>query len=230
MPDQPLSPARSTPQTATKKAQLEIVRPKPEGGAATPIPLCFNPTEYQVQKQNTFQEVAIPGLTAPPIQFIRGGSEKLTFDAVVDTSDTMTSVKQAYVDRLRKLLDIDLRIHAPPVVKFSWEEYSFTGVIESLNITYTLFSEAGVPVRAKLSFSLKQYAIEEQKQAVARAQSVDVEKSYLVRRGDTLSGIAERSYGDPAPWRAIARANAISDPRVLEPGLLLTIPRLEATP
>jgi len=211
-----------------KNATLEVVRPKP--AKAEKIPLCFNPTEYQVQKQNTFQEVPIPGLGAPPIQFIRGGSEKLTFDATVDTSDTLDNVYDTYIKKLRALLDTNDEIHAPPVVKFTWESFFFVGVIESLNITYTLFTDAGTPIRAKLNFSLKEYSVEKQQAAIAKNQSADVEKTYVVQRGDTLSGIAQRSYGDPAPWREIARANGIADPRTLEPGQVITIPRLEATP
>ena len=40
----------------------------------------FDPTEYQLQKSNTFSEIAIPGLESPPIQFVRGDSEKLTVE------------------------------------------------------------------------------------------------------------------------------------------------------
>ena len=227
--EQPSEPVPSVPVKAArldgaKRAVLEIVRP-----ASTPpvqIPFCFNPTELQLAKQNTFQEVPIPGLNAPPIQFVRGASEKLSFEAVVDTSDEMLNVRTKYVDPIRNLLAIDGRIHAPPIVKFVWEEFQFTGVIESLAVTFTLFADAGFPVRARLAIALKEYTTVEQQVALAKKQSPDVEKSYVVRRGDTLSGIAEQAYGDPAPWRAIATANAIVDPRTLSPGAVLTIPRL----
>ncbi|HMG25078.1 MAG TPA: LysM peptidoglycan-binding domain-containing protein [Kofleriaceae bacterium] len=210
-----------------KNATLEVVRPKP--ATPDPIPLCFNPAEYQVQKQNTYKDVPIPGLGAPPVQFISGGAEKLTFDATVDTSDTLENVHSKWVSKIRDLLDPNDDIHAPPVVKFTWESFYFVGVIESLNITYTLFTDAGQPIRAKLSFTLREYSVEKQQAAAAKRKSADVEKTYVVQRGDTLSGIAQRAYGDPAPWREIARANGIGDPRTLEPGQLITIPRLEAT-
>ena len=43
----------------TVPARLRIITPK-----VTPdvIPLRFNPTEYQLQKQNNFAEIAIPGV------------------------------------------------------------------------------------------------------------------------------------------------------------------------
>lgn len=222
----PTTPVNAAKQGFDKRAHLEVI--KPASYKPSTIPLCFNPTEYQVSKQNTFQEIPIPGLNAPPIQFVRGGSEKLSFEAMLDTSDDMTDVRK-YVTPLRKLMAINGDVHAPPVVKFKWEEFEFVGVIETLNITYTLFADDGYPVRAKCSFALKQYTTVEEQRNESQKKSPDVEKTYVVRRGDTLSAIAERAYGDPAPWREIARANRITDPRTLEPGRVITIPRLEVT-
>lgn len=221
-------PASNAKADDNKRARLEVIRPTSYDGA--PFQLCFNPTELQVSKQNTFQDVPIPGLDAPPIQFVRGASEKLTFDAIFDTSDDMTtSVREKYVDKIRGLLAIDGNLHAPPIVQFVWENFRFTGVIESLNVTFTLFSEKGTPVRAKLSFTIKEYTTISQQQAIAKKQSPDLEKSYVVKRGDTLSGIAQLAYNDPSQWRAIASANSILDPRVLVPGMVITIPRLDGT-
>ncbi len=54
----------------------------------------------------------------------------------------------------------------------------------------------------------------------------DVPEVYIVKKGDTVSGIASMFYLDPRQWRAIAEANDVEDPRVLEAGTVLTIPRL----
>jgi len=53
------------------RACLEIVYPTVPDPI---IPLRFNPTEFQIQKANTFAEIAIPGLESPPIQLVRGTS------------------------------------------------------------------------------------------------------------------------------------------------------------
>jgi hypothetical protein len=225
--DTPTTAAKSSKADDDKRAHIEVLRPTSYPGS--PFQLCFNPTELQLSKQNTFQEVPIPGLDAPPIQFVRGASEKLSFDAIFDTSDDMTSVRDKYVDPLRKLLAIEGSLHAPPIVQFVWESFRFTGVIDSLNVTFTLFSEQGFPVRAKLSFSIKEYTTVDQQRAIAKKQSPDLEKSYVVKRGDTLSAIAQIAYGDATQWRAIAAANSIFDPRMLVPGTVLTIPRLDGT-
>ncbi len=50
--------------------------------------------------------------------------------------------------------------------------------------------------------------------------------THTVETGDTLSGIAAAVYRDPSAWRAVARQNGIRDPRRLEPGRALLLPKL----
>lgn len=191
------------------------------------IPVCFNPTQYRIEKGNTFAEIPIPGLEAPPIQFIRGNTERLSLDLLVDTTDTLLDVRIRYTDQLRALLDVQSELHAPAIVRFIWDRQIFRGVIETLSITYVLFSPEGVPLRAQLALALKEYRPVEEQVKEMKTSSPDVDKAYTVRRGDTLSSVAEAAYGDASQWRAIANANEIDDPRRIEPGRVLRVPRLK---
>lgn len=51
-------------------------------------------------------------------------------------------------------------------------------------------------------------------------------KTYTVVRGDSLSRIAKREYGDAGKWRKIFEANkdVIENPDLIEPGQQLIIP------
>lgn len=204
-------------------ARLEILTPK----VANPIiPLRFNPSEYQLQKSNNFAEIGIPGLESPPIQFVRGSAEKLSLELLADTSDTLEDVREKYVNGLRDLMRLNADLHAPPIVAFSWDTQVFKGVLESLNISYVLFTPDGVPLRAKLSVTLKEYRPAAVQFRESPTFSPDFDKSFVVRRGDTLSSIAGQVYRDPARWREIARANAITEPWRIRPGDTLRLPRL----
>jgi Contractile injection system tube protein/LysM domain len=206
------------------RAYLEIVRPPTDSGR---IPLRYNPSALSLKKPQTFAEIAIPGLSSPPIQWVRGGLQTLSFEALVDSSDTLENVDTAYVDRLRSLLDPAPKLHAPPVVAFVWGPRRFTGVLDGLDITYQLFARSGVPLRAKLNVNLKEYRPAAVQIWQEQRSSANVEKSYLVRLGDTLPGIAAQVYKDPARWRELAVANGIRDPRDLRPGRRLVLPRLQ---
>jgi LysM repeat protein len=217
-----LTPVLLAGQGQVVPAFLQIVQPRVPDSI---IPFRFNPTEYRLSKSNNFAEIPIPGLQAPPIQFIRGSAERLSTELLLDTSDILLDVRLVYVNRLRALLDIDSSLHAPPIVRFVWSTQEFLGVLESLDATYVMFSPEGIPLRAKLSITLKEYRPVEVQVKEKPKQSPDVDKAYTVRRGDTLSGIAETAYKDAGQWRLIAAANGIQDPRALSPGLVLTLPR-----
>jgi nucleoid-associated protein YgaU len=51
-------------------------------------------------------------------------------------------------------------------------------------------------------------------------------KSYTVRKGDSLSKIAKREYGDAQRWRVIYDANrdTIQNPDLIQPGQVIQIP------
>jgi len=206
-----------------QRAYLEIVQPTVSDPL---IPLKFNPTDYQLHKQNTFADVPIPGLESPPIQFVRGECEKLTVELLADTSDTLEDVRLRYTNKLRGLMNIQSDLHAPPIVRFIWDAQIFLGVVESLNITFQLFTPEGVPIRAKIATTLKEYRPAEKQTRERPTLSPDFDKAFVARAGDTLSNVAAVTYKDPGAWRAIARANGIEDPRALEPGRTLNIPRL----
>ena len=180
---------------AARETDYRVAR---DGRQRRPVPL--NPTEYQLQKANTFAEIAIPGLESPPIQFVRGNCEKLSVELLADTSHTLEDVRKVYVNKIRNLLKIRSESHAPPIVNFVWSGNEFRGVVESLNITYVLFSPEGIPLRAKLSLTLQEYRPVEIQLKDTPKTSPDLEKTWVVRRGDRLSGIAAAVYRDPSAW------------------------------
>lgn len=61
--------------------------------------------------------------------------------------------------------------------------------------------------------------------AQANWESKITENSYTVVEGDWLSTIAGRAYGDIYAFEKIAKANNIQNPDLIEPGMVLTIPR-----
>ena len=136
----------------------------------------------------------------------------------MDTTDDLRNVDDAYVNRIRGLLDPDPKLHAPPLIAFVWGKRSFTGVLDGLDITYLLFDPDGMPLRAKLAITLKEYRSVAAQIREFRRSSADVEKIFVTRLGDTLESVAAAVYRDPARWRDLALANGIDDPRDLRPG------------
>lgn len=91
---------------------------------------------------------------------------------------------------------------------------------------FTMFNSDGVPVRARLNITLKEFKMQLNSRE-RELQSPDKTKVYIAKQGDSLWAIAYREYGDPDMWRPIAQKNNIYDPRFLKPGTELVIPPLE---
>jgi nucleoid-associated protein YgaU len=186
------------------------------------IEVLFNPTEYRLSQSNQFAEVAIPGLAAPLLQFGRGNARTLTMQLFFDTYEDGTDVRD-HTLKLIKLLEIDAELHAPPVSRFVWGNFKFTGVLERADQQFVMFLSNGTPVRATVDVTLKEFYEGGQRQLM----SADFTKRHIVKRGDTLSAIAAERYGDPTLWRPIAEENGLDDPLAIQPGQILVIPALE---
>lgn len=221
-----------------KHAKIEVLDEdarKPKGSLEHFFDVQFNPTEYTRNKGAQIAEIGIYGIDSPILQFVRGQNEKLTMDLFFDTTtfaggtgDRATSVT-TLTDPFYQLCKIQPKTHAPPRIQFTWSEaLSFKAIVESVQQKFTLFNPKGLPLRATLSVSFREYKTLEEQLAELKFESVDHTKRRVVERNDTLSRIAAEEYGDPRLWRLIAEANPdITSPRRLRPGQVLVIPPLE---
>jgi nucleoid-associated protein YgaU len=207
----------------------------------------YNPTELSFEKQAQIAEITIPGLDAPIQQFVRGNAEKLTLEIFCDTTDDGTGVGATSVtretDKFYQLTKIIPSRHAPPTVTFSWNSKfpgseldekwgnqrrnSFTGVAESVRQRFTMFSVEGVPLRATVTLVLREYRTLQEQLYQLNLTSPDRTHSHVLAAGETLTAVAARYYGSPADWRRIADENGIEDPRRLQPGLVLSVPKID---
>jgi LysM domain len=61
-------------------------------------------------------------------------------------------------------------------------------------------------------------------EAAAHPEPEPAARTYTVESGDTLWAISERFYGDGSKYQIIADASGISNPDLIQPGQVLTIP------
>lgn len=191
----------------------------------------FNPEEYSLDRSTSFAQVAVPGLSAPLVQFVAGNAQTAEMELLVDTTETSPaggpgSDVRRLVGEVTSLMDIDPDLHAPPPLVFAWGQLTFTCVLTRVQQRYVLFRPDGTPVRARLTVSLSEYRNVELEAKEIKRQTVDYTKVHVVTAGDTLPLVAHREYADASAWRAIAIRNDITDPRSLPEGATLAIPRL----
>jgi hypothetical protein len=193
----------------------------------TQVRVQFNPEEYSLGGENTFAQAAVPGRSAPLLQYAHGNLRtiemELFFDTFEDPSNQDVRLQTAGVVGL---LDINPKTHAPPVLLFVWGRLRFRCVLAKANQRFIMFLPSGVPVRAKVQVSLQEFTNGQFEAKEVKRETADYTQTYTVGHGETLSGIASRVYEDATLWRPLALANGIDDPRSLAVGLRLVVPRL----
>ncbi len=221
----------------TRLAKAYFQRMRPDGSGGPKLTVQFNPTEFTLSKANQIAEVPIPGLDSPILQFVRGQTETLSLELYFDSTEGGTGrgakpvTKQT--DKFYDLIKIVGRTHTPPVLLFSWGGTEFPGgkreqfvcVVESVRQRYTLFDPDGVPLRATLSVSLKEYKSLATQMEELNLLTADHTQAHVARAGETLAQIAYAEYGDPSAWRLIADRNGLDDPLAVPAGAVLEIPR-----
>ena len=191
----------------------------------TPIPVMFNPPEYQLQVTNQFAEVGIPGLGSSLLQFVKGSAQTLTMELFFDTTDEGLDVR-VFTALILNLTSLNSETHAPPRLLFLWGSLVFPCVLESVTQKFDYFNALGMPLRARLSVTLKGNDTLQDLLGGIQLLSADRTKQWLFKEGDTLQKIAAQEYGDPRQWRPIATANNIDNPLTIPTGRSLKIPAL----
>lgn len=189
------------------------------------IPVMFNPPEYQLERTNEYAEVGIPGLGSSLLQFVRGSAQTLTMELFFDTTDLGIDVR-VHTGLLLALTDIGSETHAPADLLFVWGTLVFPCVLERVTQTFEQFNALGMPVRARLNVTLKGHDKLQDLLSQIPLLSPDRAKQWTVKQGDRLADIAAQEYGDPGKWRAIAEANGIDNPLMLDVGQKLEVPTL----
>ena len=216
--------------------QLERAKIIPYKPAGKAIDVMFNPSDYRISKATQFAEITPPGLGAPLLQYSHGGAQTLSVKLFFDTYDPRFLTPKYSKDQdvstitrqVTNLMKINPELHAPPICQFSWGPFNFRCVVQQADVQYTLFLPSGVPVRATMDVTFKQFY--DGSEETGQLQSANYTKHHVVQAGETLAGIAGERYEDPSKWREIARENNIDDPLDLSPGQLLVIPAIESLP
>jgi nucleoid-associated protein YgaU len=202
-----------------------------KGDAITAL---FNPNRLTFSKSANWQTQNAAQRDSPELQFTNSDPRTLSLDLTFDTYDTPGIEKEDVRKHTNKLLALTTveghgDKHRPPVCRLCWGRPGpfFQGVLQQLEQTFTLFTATGMPVRATVKCTFKEWRTNYEDSVRQAKESSDVAKQHVFKRGDSLALIAAEEYRDPRKWRAIAIANHIRDPLNIPPGAALRVPALE---
>lgn len=222
-----------------KHATLRVHQPPKAGSTAKPgdfmheIEFQFNPKELSLSKNAKWnREAQRNAKKSGPPEFKGSDPCKLTLEMFLDATDTMSDKVVKTVEQLFSCCVATEQSRqqtkgSPPWVIFKWGGIvGFPAYVASVTAKYTLFTPAGLPVRAVCTVNLEEISGEQSGQNPTSG-ALAARDSHVLVAGDSLHSLAFRAYGNAELWRVIARANEIDDPMRLRPGGRLLVPALE---
>ena len=99
-------------------------------------------------------------------------------------------------------------------------------VLQNIKQKFTLFSPEGVPLRATLTVTLREYKTLNEQLDQLQLSSPDRTHVHVLQQGDSLASVSRLYYDKPGLWREVAAANAIDDARRLQSGRFLRVPKI----
>ena len=184
----------------------------------------FNPYDYTLSKSNTWTDKPVTGQNVPYVNFQQGGAIKLKLILHFDSQAAGTDVRN-YTDKLWKMVLInEEKVDAktgkgqPPTVVFDWGKLHFKAIVTNLSQQFTLFTEAGIPLRCKVDIDLQQFLDEPGEMGTAQAGSTaPASSSTTAVQGQRLDNMTK----NPNDQRKVAENNNIDNPLKVPTGTKL---------
>lgn len=193
-----------------------------------------NPETYKQSVQIFFSEMQAQGTSANDNKHSHTEPRKLNIELLLDRTGALG--EQFYspvgvfpdIEHFKNLaLNYEGNIHKPRYLILLWGTLIFNCQLEKLDVEYKLFSPEGVPMRAVLKTTFREYLEAELRTLKEKKSSPDLTHVRTVKDGDTLPAMANDIYGDPGYYLEVARVNEIVDFRNLEPGREIVFPPID---
>ncbi|MBI5927828.1 MAG: hypothetical protein HY862_00850 [Chloroflexi bacterium] len=199
----------------------------------------FNPFEYTLTKQNTWEKKPAKGKNVPEIVFKQGGNQVLKVQLLFDTFAEQGDVRD-YTDKIWTMMAVAEQTKnattgksRPPKVSFRWGRLNFEAVLTNIQQKYTLFLPDGTPVRTTVDITLEQLIDVDDYSGGgggggggggAGGGAAATPKVATAQQGQRMDTVAAQQTGDAANHRQVAEANNIDNPHKVPNGTPLVVP------
>ena len=191
------------------------------GGGTQSFTVQYNPKDFKFDKKVSWKPSEEQGQEST-LEFQKATPANMSMELIFDTTHDKSDVRTVWVHKLLALTNPviapvggeagNLEKTRPPVVTFAWGDFEMRGVIESLNVSYLMFSENGCPLRAKVQLKMKEWRPENFAEAEAGGRSgygSEATKLVTIQAGETATSLAAKHGMDV---RQLAADNGWDNP------------------
>jgi Contractile injection system tube protein len=203
----------------------------------------FNPTTYKRTHAIAYESAKRQAINTPgkPARYAYTPPADISFQFILDGTGVDNiglvqlgqalggqSVKKDIAKFEKLCLKMNGNIHEPNFLLIRWGDFTFSGRLKTLDITYKLFDEAGDPIRAELAVAFVEDKSAETIFREAGKASPDLTHIRVVKSGDTLPLLCKEIYGSSGHYIRVAADNGLDQFRNLVPGQKLVFAPLKA--
>ena len=189
-----------------------------------------NPNEITVAYEMEYDSAQGSGTTGSRMDFkkVKPGDMSLAFFLDGTGANGVKIDVQTQVEKFQTVTGYNGNIHRPNYLLIAWGTIQIKRcVLKSASIAYKLFKADGTPLRAIISASFVDAVEDQTRVALAQDSSPDLTHVRVLRAGETLAGLCQQIYGDPALSLKVARANQLDSVRHLPAGTRVRFPPLQ---
>ena len=195
----------------------------------SPYSFMINPESIKIQKSIDYSEEQAPATSSASQKYKSTPSDRLNFDIVIDCTGIVDSKRtdmEAEINALQLIVyTYNGTIHRPNFVKIQWGQNAvFSGVLNSFDISYTLFRPNGNPLRAKISLAFTQYLSPKTVTKLDAPESPDLSHIVTIVEGVTLPQMCLQTWNDDSYYIQVAKYNGLNKFRNLNAGDKLIFP------
>ncbi len=189
----------------------------------------LNPNKFTHNYTISYDMKECMGQLGSDLKFNAIHPGSLDFEILLDNTGVVkgSSDVQTQIEKLNKVIyKYDGSKHEPNHVQLIWGKIIAYGRLTKMDISYTLFTPKGVPLRANINLSFKGFMSNPEQVKRANKSSPDMTHIVEFKAGDSLPLLCHRIYNDSTRYVSVARINNMTSFRSISPGTQILFPPL----
>jgi len=209
---------------------LKIIPTTAEGiPNGIPFIAMFNPESFSIKEAVQWSpDCAVGDVGADPT-FKGTGARTFTIEFMLDGTGVNTNgVKIPVTLQVALFRESTTKIlgssHRPPYLIVQYGTFITTCILNTSEVTYTMFDMYGLPIRAKISATFTERTLGLLGDILGMLSSPDLTHKVTVQEGDLLPLLTYQIYNDQSYYLQVAKVNRLKNFRKLTAGTTLIFP------
>lgn len=199
-----------------------------------PFIAMFNPESFTIREEVDWSSTCGPGSTGSDMHYQRTKPRKFTLEFMLDGTGVNTGgIKIPVVAQIALFrtatTEVKGLLHKPAFLLVQYGTFISACVLNSSDVTYTMFDSFGLAIRAKVSASFTERTPNTLQNILNMLSSPDLTHHITVNEGDTLPLLTYNTYHNQQYYLQVARVNKLKNFRKLRAGTTLVFPPIADT-